>query len=109
MDYAPKGMHPRLLPLSPSTRKLEFMAIPPSRPKDSSGWQPLYRAAILESDLRSVEHRFLTAEKAIAVRLRELPEETGEPFEVEREAMDDALYTPRALRNAEAGQSSTAA
>jgi hypothetical protein len=81
----------------------------PSQSRNSTAWRPLYRAAILETDFCSVEQRISTAEEAIAVRFRELTEKTGQQVEVEREALDDALYTLNALRKATPPQVSAAA
>ena len=64
-------------------------------------WQKLYRAAILETDRSTLENKISAAELAIAKRRGELARETGQYAQVEREAMDDALYALRALRSAQ--------
>jgi hypothetical protein len=76
------------------------MAQRSSHHRGSGGWQTLYRAAILETDWRFVGERISDAEEAIVARTRELCHQTGPEAEVERDALDDALYALRALRTA---------
>jgi len=61
-------------------------------------WKALYKAAIHETDGSIGLHRIAEAEGAISARARELFYSNG-PFE-EEEALEDALYTLRALRSA---------
>jgi hypothetical protein len=68
-------------------------------------WQSLYRAAILETDPSFVRERINRAERAIADRRHELAPAVGQYAEVEREAMEDALYTLSALKTAQQGSS----
>ena len=61
-------------------------------------WKDMYRAAIQETNLCAATQKISDAEAAIFARARELFHETGPAAEVEREALDDALYALRALR-----------
>lgn len=63
-------------------------------------WQLLYKAAILENDRSRVGYRIFQAQRAIADRSRELNQNTEQHAQVEKEAMEDALYTLRALATA---------
>jgi hypothetical protein len=56
-------------------------------------WQPLYQAALLETNPEQLHHRVLRAEEAIFNRSQELLNSSN--GEAERHAMDDAM---RALR-----------
>jgi hypothetical protein len=60
-------------------------------------WNALYRAAISAGNA-SVP-RIQEAEKAIMARSGELSNQTGPEAETERDSLEDALYTLRALRN----------
>lgn len=62
-------------------------------------WRVLYRAAVFERDRTVLRERLSDAEEAIIARARELFHSTGDNIE-EREALEDALYTLRAYRNA---------
>ena len=61
-------------------------------------WHELYRTAILETDPQKLQSRIADAEKAIILRGRELFAVSGDTSE-EAEALDDALYGLRGLRN----------
>lgn len=61
-------------------------------------WKALYRAAILETNRSITPQRVAEAEKAVLARARELFYSHGALEE--REALDDALYALRALKNA---------
>lgn len=63
-------------------------------------WRALYRAALLETNPLTACQKIADAEAAVVARTRELFHETGQEAEVERDALDDALYALRALRNA---------
>jgi hypothetical protein len=65
---------------------------------DQTKWRELYRAALRETDQNKLPVRIAAAERALIKRSRELfamPDERSE----ETEAVDDALYGLRALRN----------
>ena len=59
-------------------------------------WQQLHRAAMHETDPKKLPSRIIEAEKALSRRSRELFSLPGDNLE-ERENIDDALYTLRAL------------
>ena len=59
-------------------------------------WHQLHRAAMSETDPRKLPSRIYEAEKALARRSRELFALRGDNLD-EREAIDEALYTLRAL------------
>ena len=59
-------------------------------------WRELHKAAMAETDREKLPYRINEAEKAIALRGRELFAVPGKHLE-EREELDDALYTLRAL------------
>ena len=64
----------------------------------SKPWRELYRAALFETDKQNILSRIDQAEIALRLRGRELFETAGDNDE-EAEAVDDALYALRALRN----------
>ena len=68
---------------------------------DSAAWRKLYTAALFEVDKTRLPDRIARAEKALALRARELFHEAGDNIE-EGEALDDAMYALNALRNSEA-------
>lgn len=72
-------------------------------------WQSLYRAAILETDPSFLPERINRAEQAIADRRHELAPTSGQYAEVEREAMEDALYMLTALKTAQQDSSADSA
>jgi hypothetical protein len=72
-------------------------AFPPCRPICTE-WKSLCRAAIFETDKSVGSIKAAEAERAILARERELF--YGEGTLEEKEALEDALYVVRALRNA---------
>ncbi len=69
------------------------LEIPPTRP-----WKSLYRSAMSAAGARVNPRKVTEAEKAVLARTRELLFATGTEVEMEREALDDALYALRALQ-----------
>jgi hypothetical protein len=67
-----------------------------SAPAAVQSWRELYKAAIAETDRNRLPSRINEAETALARRARELFAMGGRNTE-EREAVDRALYTLRAL------------
>ena len=67
---------------------------------DPSEWRSKYRSALLKMNTPASERELTDAEDAIVARTRELYQKTGSDVEVERDALDDAMYALRALRNA---------
>jgi|SRR5690242_1739959 len=67
---------------------------------DAQRWRAAYRAAILEPNRCTIPQRLSEAEEAIIARMRELFQESGVEAEIERNALDDALYSLRALGDA---------
>jgi hypothetical protein len=61
-------------------------------------WKSLYTAALFEIDSSKLPERIAQAEAALIVRARELFHASGDNIE-EEEALDDAMYALRALRN----------
>ena len=61
-------------------------------------WRELYRAALFETDHQKLPLCIDEAEKALILRGRELFSISGDTGE-EAQAIDDALYALRALRN----------
>ena len=64
--------------------------------EELSSWHQLHKAAMQETDPKQLPSRIIEAEKALARRSRELFAQSGDNLE-EREKIDDALYTLRAL------------
>ena len=70
-------------------------------PFDARRWKAAYRAAIFcDVNTPILDVRISDAESAIVARTRELFTQRGSDVQDERNAMDDALYALRALRNA---------
>jgi hypothetical protein len=65
---------------------------------DSRVWKELYRAAVFELDETKLPERIARAEKALALRARDLFHIGGDNIE-EGQALDDAMYALHALRN----------
>ncbi|MGA8214069.1 MAG: hypothetical protein WB799_10775 [Candidatus Sulfotelmatobacter sp.] len=63
-------------------------------------WRAKCHTAILETEMLAIEKELSDAEDAVVTRTRELFRETGADVELERDALDDALYSLRALRHA---------
>jgi len=63
---------------------------------EGQDWHQLHRAAMSETDRKKLPLRIHEAERALARRSRELFALRGDNLE-EREAIDDAVYTLRAL------------
>ena len=64
---------------------------------DSRNWRELYRTALFELDEQILPSRIAEAERALLLRERELFA-TPSDFE-EQQAVNDALYALKALRN----------
>ena len=69
-----------------------------SKSLDSRAWRGLYRAALFEINETRHPERIARAEKALALRARELFYAAGNNIE-EGEALNDAMYALHALRN----------
>jgi hypothetical protein len=69
-----------------------------SKSPDSGAWRKLYTAALFEVDNAKLPERIEQAEKAIALRARELFHIAGDNIE-EEQALDDTMYALRALRH----------
>jgi hypothetical protein len=63
-------------------------------------WKAAYRAAILEPNRYTIPQRVSEAEEEICARARELSQHSGAEVEIERDALDQALDSLRALRHA---------
>jgi hypothetical protein len=70
-----------------------------SKSLDSGAWRDLYKAALFEVDNARLPERIAQAEKALALRARELFHIAGDNIE-EEQALDDTMYALHALRNA---------
>ena len=69
-----------------------------SESSESTNWQKLYRAAILEADPSKLSQQIAEAEKALIQRARELVQKTGDNIEEEQD-LDDAMYALHAFRS----------
>src|ERR1035438_10548730 len=65
---------------------------------DSTEWRDLYKAALFEVDNARLPERIAQAERALALRARELFHIAGDNIE-EEQALDDTMYALHALRN----------
>ena len=65
---------------------------------DSGAWRRLYRAALFEIDETKLPDRIAQAERALAMRARDLFHMAGDNIE-EGQALDDAMYALHALGN----------
>ena len=61
-------------------------------------WRELYRTALFELDEQRLPSRIAEAERALLLRERELFSTASEDVE-EQQAVNDALYALKALRN----------
>jgi hypothetical protein len=61
-------------------------------------WRDLYLSALMEADSKKTPARIADAERAIVNRAKELFKASGDNIQ-EEEALDDALYALRALKN----------
>jgi hypothetical protein len=69
-----------------------------SKSPDSGAWRDLYKAALFEVDNARLPERSGQAEKALALRARELFYIAGDNIE-EEQALDDTMYALHALRS----------
>jgi len=65
---------------------------------ESGAWKDLYKAALFEVDNARLPERIAQAEKALALRARELFHIAGDNLE-EEQALDDTMNALHALRN----------
>jgi len=66
---------------------------------DRRVWRELYKAALFEADKTKLPERIAQAEKALALKARELFYVAGDSIE-EGQALDNAVYALHALRSA---------
>ena len=67
---------------------------------DSTEWKAKYRIVILATNPCASENEISDAEAAIVARTHELFHSTGTDVELEREALDEAMYALHALQGA---------
>ena len=67
-------------------------------PNQVWAWRDLYLTALMEADKDKTPARIADAERAIVNRAKELFQASGDNIQ-EEEALDDALYALRALKN----------
>jgi hypothetical protein len=69
-----------------------------SKSLGTRAWRDLYKAALFEVDKTRLPERMAQAEKALALRARELFHIAGDNIE-EEQALDDTMYALHALQN----------
>ena len=69
-----------------------------SKSLDRRAWRKSYTAVLFEIDKTNLPGRIAQAEKALALRARELFHIAGDNIE-EEQALDDTMYALHALRN----------
>ncbi len=69
-----------------------------SKSLDSGAWRKLCAAVFSEVDQTKLPERIAEAEKALALRARELFYAAGDSTAEEEQALDDAVYALHALR-----------
>ena len=69
-----------------------------SKSSESTNWQKLYRAAILEADPSKLFQHITETKKALIQHTRELFQKTKNNIEEEQD-LDDAIYTLHAFRS----------
>jgi hypothetical protein len=69
-----------------------------SVPTGVPNWRELYKAALFAGNRQELPLRIVEAERALILRARELFAMSGDNSE-EGQAVDDAMYALRALRN----------
>jgi hypothetical protein len=74
------------------------MATSGNLPPQVCPWRDLYVSALMEADKGKTPARIAEAELAIVNRAKELFKASGDHIQ-EEEALDDALYALRALKN----------
>jgi hypothetical protein len=62
-------------------------------------WRTKSRKAILETDPSAIKQELADAEDVVVARVRELFHGAGEDVELERDALDDAMYALRSLKH----------
>jgi hypothetical protein len=58
-------------------------------------WRAKCRTAILETKISAIEKEISEVEEAVVTRTRELFRKTGAEVDLERDALDDAMYSLR--------------
>jgi len=74
------------------------MATSGTLPSRVGAWRDLYLGALMEANKAKTPARIAEAERAMIDRARELFKISGDHIQ-EEEALDDALYALRALKN----------
>ena len=62
-------------------------------------WKAKYRNVIFETNRGALPKEIAEAENAIIIRARELFQRTGGDVDLEREELDEVLYTLQAFRS----------
>jgi hypothetical protein len=65
----------------------------------SSDWKSKYRTAVFETNRCALPKEIAEAESAIIARARELFQRTSGDVDLEREELDEVLYTLQAFRS----------